>query len=57
LQAELERLTGRSGYQALRWTATGLFEAEKKFRNVEDYRESDVIYRKPNRPLTQQQVG
>ena len=32
----------RAGDHALRWTATGLLEAEKKFRKVKGYRELDI---------------
>ena len=34
--------------KALPWTATGLFEAEKKFRKVKGYRELEVLQRKLN---------
>ena len=44
----------RAGNHALRWTATGLLEAEKKFRKVKGYRELEVLHRKLNPPLTQQ---
>jgi len=30
----------REGDQPLRWTATGLLEAEKKFRRIKGYQES-----------------
>jgi hypothetical protein len=39
---------------ALRWTATGLLEAEKKFRKVKGYRELEILQRKLNPSLTQQ---
>jgi hypothetical protein len=45
----------RAGNQALRWTATGLLEAEKKFRKVKGHRELEVLYRKLNPALTQQE--
>ena len=35
----------RGGDQSLRWTATGLLEAEKKFRRVKGYREREVLHR------------
>jgi transposase-like protein len=45
----------RAGDHALRWTATGLLEAEKKFRRVKGYRELDMLQRKLNPSLTQQE--
>jgi len=45
----------RAGDHALRWTATGLLEAEKKFRRVKGYRELDRLQRKLNPSLTQQE--
>jgi putative transposase len=45
----------RAGDQALRWTATGLLEAEKKFRKVKGYRELERLQRKLNPSLTQQE--
>jgi putative transposase len=42
------------GDQPLRWTATGLLEAERKFRRVKGYRELEVLHRKLNPSLTQQ---
>jgi transposase-like protein len=45
----------RAGDHALRWTATGLLEAEKKFRKVKGYRELEVLQRKLNPSLTQQE--
>lgn len=36
------------GDQPLRWTATGLLEAEKKFRRVTGYRELEVLHRRLN---------
>ena len=44
----------RAGDHALRWTATGLLEAEKKFRRVKGYRELELLQRKLNPSLTQQ---
>jgi len=45
-----------AGDHALRWTATGLLEAEKKFRRGgEDYRELGILQRKLNPSLTQQE--
>ncbi|MGH3575551.1 MAG: IS256 family transposase, partial [Pseudonocardiaceae bacterium] len=35
----------REGEQALRWTATGLLEAQKKFRRVKGYRELELLHR------------
>jgi len=43
-----------AGDQALRWTATGLLEAEKKFRRVKGYRELAALQSKLNPSLTQQ---
>jgi hypothetical protein len=34
----------------LRWTATGLLEAEKKFRKVKGYRELAALHRRSNAP-------
>src|SRR6202521_4297903 len=45
----------RAGDHALRWTATGLLEAEKKFRRVKGYRELKILQRKLNPSLTQQE--
>src|SRR6266849_6235829 len=45
----------RAGDQALRWTATVLREAEKKFRRVKGYRELAQLNRKLNPSLTQQE--
>jgi hypothetical protein len=42
------------GDQALRWTATGLLEAERKFRKVRGYREMATLQRQLNPSLTQQ---
>jgi len=44
----------REGKQALRWTATGLLEAQKKFRRVKGYRELELLHRRMNPSLTQQ---
>jgi transposase-like protein len=44
----------REGEQALRWTATGLLEAQKKFRRVKGYRELERLHRRMNPSLTQQ---
>jgi putative transposase len=38
----------RGGNQPLRWTATGLLEAEKKFRRVKGYRELEALHRQLN---------
>jgi len=45
----------RAGDHALRWTATGLLEAEKNFRKVKGFRELQLLQRKLNRSLTQQE--
>ena len=45
----------RGGDQSLRWTATGLLEAEKKFRRVKGYREIPMLNRKLNPSLSQQE--
>jgi putative transposase len=45
----------RAGDHALRWTATGLLEAEKKFRKVKGYRELEKLQSKLNPSLTQQE--
>ncbi len=37
-----------AGDHALRWTARGLLEAEKKFRQVKGYRELEVLHRRLN---------
>jgi transposase-like protein len=42
------------GDQPLRWTATGLLEAERKFRKVKGFRELGALHRKLNPSLTQQ---
>ena len=43
-----------AGDQALRWTATGLLEAERKFRRVKGFRELPALHHKLNPSLTQQ---
>ena len=45
----------REGKQVLRWAATGLIEAQKKFRRVKGFRELEVLQRKLNPSLTQQE--
>jgi putative transposase len=45
----------RAGDHALRWTATGLLEAERKFRRVKGFRELEILQRKLNPSLTQQE--
>ena len=45
----------RAGDHALRWTATGLLEAEKKFRKVKGFRDLELLQRKLNPSLTQQE--
>ena len=45
----------RAGDHALRWTATGLLEAEKKFHKVTGYRQLESLQRKLNPSLTQQE--
>jgi putative transposase len=44
----------RGGDQPLRWTATGLLEAERKFRKVKGFRKLDALHRRINPSLTQQ---
>jgi transposase-like protein len=44
----------RGGDQPLRWTATGLLQAEKKFRRVKGYRELEALHHRLNPSLTQQ---
>jgi len=39
----------------LRWTATGLLEAEKKFHKVKGYWQLESLQRKLNPSLTQQE--
>ena len=43
-----------AGDQSLRWTATGLLEAERKFRKVKGFRELPALQRKLNPALTEQ---
>ena len=43
----------RAGDHALRWTATGLLEAQRTFRKVKGYRELELLQRKLNPSLTQ----
>jgi len=45
----------RAGEHALRWTATGLLEAEKRFHKVKGYRELEILQRKLNPSLTQRE--
>jgi hypothetical protein len=45
----------RAGDHALRWAATGLLEAEKKFRRVKGYRELEILKHRLNPSLTQQE--
>jgi len=42
-----------AGDQALRWTATGLLEAERKFRKVKGYRDLPILQHQLNPSLTQ----
>ncbi len=44
----------QGGDQSLRWTATGLLEAEKTFRKVKGYRELEALHRRLNPSLTEQ---
>jgi putative transposase len=44
----------REGDQSLRWTATGLLEAEKRFNRIKGYRQIGILSRRLN-PLTVQQ--
>jgi hypothetical protein len=48
-------VAGQKHNHVLRWTATGLLEAEKKFRKVKGYRELEILQRKLNPSLTQQE--
>jgi transposase-like protein len=45
----------RAGDHALRWTATGLLEAQRTFRKVKGYRELEILQHKLNPSLTQQE--
>jgi putative transposase len=48
----------REGDQSLRWTATGLLEAEKKFNRLKGYREIGVLNRRLNpSPIQQEEVN
>jgi len=42
------------GDQPLRWTATGVLKAERKFHKLKAYRELATLHRKLNPALTQQ---
>jgi len=44
----------RAGDQPMRWTATGLLEAQKKFRKVKGFRQLEALHRRINPSLTQQ---
>ena len=44
----------REGEQALRWMASGLLDASKKFRRVKGHRELELLHRQMNSTLTQQ---
>ena len=46
----------REGDQSLRWTATGLLEAEKRFNRIKGYREIGVLHRRLNPSTVQQQA-
>ena len=55
LRAGIERVFGeRAGDHAPSWTATGLLEAERKFRRVKGYRELEILRRHLNPSLTHQ---
>ncbi len=45
----------QKGTQSLRWTATGLLEAEKRFNRVKGYREIGILHRRLNPSLIQQE--
>lgn len=45
----------REGDQSLRWTATGLLEAEKKFNRIKGYREIAALNRRLNPSAIQQE--
>ena len=45
----------REGDQSLRWTATGLLEAEKRFHRIKGYREIGVLNRRLNPSTIQQE--
>lgn len=44
----------REGDQSLRWTATGLLEAEKRFNRIKGYREIEALNRRLNPSAIQQ---
>lgn len=44
----------REGDQSLRWTATGLLEAEKRFNRIKGYREIEALNRRLNPTAIQQ---
>jgi len=44
----------REGEQALRWMASGLLDASKKFRRVKGHRELELLHRQLYSTLTQQ---
>jgi hypothetical protein len=44
----------REGNQPLRWTATGLLEAEKKFRRIQGYQEILLLKERLNPSRIQQ---
>jgi putative transposase len=44
----------REGEQVMRWAATGLIEAQKKFRKVKGFRELKLLHHKLNPSLTAQ---
>src|ERR1700722_6160763 len=46
----------RAGNQPLRWTATGLLEAEKKFRRIKGYQEILLLKERLNPSRIQQKV-
>lgn len=45
----------QKGTQSLRWTATGLLEAEKRFNRIKGYREIGILHRRLNPSLIQQE--
>jgi putative transposase len=45
----------QEGNQSLRWTATGLLEAEKRFNRIKGYREIGILNRRLNPALIQQE--
>lgn len=46
----------REGDQSLRWTATGLLEAEKRFNRIKGYREIGALNRRLNPSTVQQEA-